>query len=1055
MSSYNRLKFKENYIKIGEWFPQKYDVEKVLTDLENIITNKMKNFLEENRDKYKIRKIVKDTFLLHSANLSNFESNIDKIDENELNAENRDLFELNMNDPLKRREGSTSFTYNNNNYYLSKNQKSMEMSMVSVYSGVKDIYLGRLLMYRNKDELNVLDILDYDLNLDIVQKDHSQTYTKRILFNIYVYNYFIGDISNMKFDYDPGLQYLQRLIYYIFELYAKKRGPSDPKIDGLLLLDGTVDPLLWKNEQELYFIPGIEVLIFSPEKELILESLYYIKDNILIYDINTWKEILEKRILKELIENPKKNEYKNFNIDEYKRLNVIINNYANKCRNIYLRNDMYNPLEKLKGKTFKMDTECSCMIVKNIKENISKKKYIQTNKQPLLTNTLSGKNEGRYDINKQNKAFVTQEVCLKDMSEDYMVPKKPNNTLRIMTYNVHYWQGPRDKNEYNVKGKKRKHLYNGDEIVNVIHALDPDILGLQEVMNIDVDNDWGYINWTEISDKLKLIGYELNNSFCGADNDYFGNMLIHKNTIKMSNYRSLTYNNSAVVSGNNEKGKRRCAIICETEINNTNYSIYCIHLDDTSRLGRNEFTDLIAEDMKKNINKKILMGDFNSYRSDYPYQKLKSINMNDCYSHKNLIPPSYTTWTGTEIDYIMVDNDLDKDTIMGCFTGHTPLSDHLPIIMDIKIGNSSYDGTFIRLPYDSYENIIMTNYEHELNTIPEESSWFKYIKKNMLNEEKIDRNNVELPTSEILSKFTLVDRIPLNKLIGDTEILKKKNIIKYLNPTKLKIILYSQKKPLYIPITRGANLRDDKIYELIDNSYEPIPCTWYYGNTNTSIGEWGAGGFIYPGTTYKIGKELLMGFLNNNNLKNDYLIKKIYTEENRMPKATFGMYDIFIRFEDISLTNRWISTHALCYSKYAEKYKLLSTISNTFDKIFNVKIGLYPLNSNFDYSDATIPINTTIDTPVHIHPVDGSIAFSPHDKQSFNIKDKTNSIYYVSIVDNINVDGEELLDKPVLVLHVYGKYDRKSNRDIKEIEFIDYIDTYINTNQQGGKKKTN
>src|SRR5206468_552965 len=151
------------------------------------------------------------------------------------------------------------------------------------------------------------------------------------------------------------------------------------------------------------------------------------------------------------------------------------------------------------------------------------KKYIQHNKQPLL---MLKDSKDRYDRNEQAKSFITQELCLKNSNEKYAVPKKPENVIRIMTYNVHFWQGPQDNYLYEFNGKKYKYYYTGDDIVNVIKVIEPDILCLQEIQRTNYDDgtntnpgSWGvYIDWNGIKNKLQTLGYIIDESknYCSA-----------------------------------------------------------------------------------------------------------------------------------------------------------------------------------------------------------------------------------------------------------------------------------------------------------------------------------------------------------------------------------------------------------------------------------------------------------------------------------------------------------------------------------------------------------
>ena len=362
-----------------------------------------------------------------------------------------------------------------------------------------------------------------------------------------------------------------------------------------------------------------------------------------------------------------------------------------------------------------------------------------------------------------------------------------------------------------------------------------------------------------------------------------------------------------------------------------------------------------------------------------------------------------------------MDKSINPNDILGCFIGHTPLSDHLPIILDLKIGNAHYDGSFIRLPFDKYENTILLNNQAELNTIRSSASWFPYITKNMLNNGPINRDHVNIPMDEIISRSTLIDRIPFNKLVADTNILNKPYIIKHINKKKLNIILFLQKRPLFNGLGVGYNLVDENMYDLIENNLStwfPMPSTWYYGNydirTNVLVDN---NGYIYPSTIYKVDNDILTDFLNNYNLNTSLFIEKIFSNR----------YDIFVSFEiDImSKTSKWISLHALCYYLYAKTNNLSFTMPNNFDKTFKVQMGLYPLNNEVDYG--TIPVNKIEQRSVYIHPANG-IAFSPPDQTSFVFKDinKKDNIY-ATIVESIKYDNNvEILTKPIITLHVYN-----------------------------------
>jgi len=1030
MSGYNKNRVKQIYDQYLKGANGNKDFDTlVFPQFEAKIVDKIKSWVNvfiTGKKEYNFVTIPKDTTLIYSANLSSFEDLGRGIKNDELDINNTELFELYENDPARRRTGSRSFTFLNDSTLLSKNNNPFEMSLTSVYSGIMDRFIGRLLFYTSKKDMNIIDVLDYDITFEKIQENNFNSYRKRIKFIDdfidHVYGEFMGNTQKIHTHRDnPGVHFsrTQRFVYLAFELYRAKKSPSDIDIDGMFVIDGNIDPLLYNAQKtEVYFLPGIELLAFSPENDTQLESIFYVKDEIMVYDFRLWKKLLETSILPKL--RSISNKFRKYNFDEYSRINSIINNYARKCRSIIGPNDFYNPKQNLKNITIKLDTECSCLLINKFSTNNNPtNNYVQSNKFPLL---MKKENNGLYPRGDQNRAFITQELCLRDMSNQYDVPYKPDGVIRIMSYNIHYWQGPKDRDIYqNIEGRNRQHYYTGMDIVNIIKDVDPDILCLQEVINNDIDTDWAYINWTVLKNELDKMNYNTD-YFCAADAYNFGNMILFK--------KNLNFTNISSFSRPSTKGNNRCTIHGDININGKDFTIYNTHLEVSNADDRQAFTDIIVNKLSTNPKNKILMGDFNSTRDEYPFNKITSSKFVDMFTKKNLEPPSYTTWTGTEIDFIFLSEGIQSSDILGCFVVHTPVSDHLPIFIDIKNNSNPHYDKYITLVPNAFDNSITKMMNQPINTMPSELNWYKdNVPINKLDESTPNRHLVNLSFDKMMNINTILDRIPQNILMKLGEI--NPDVKKYFNSNTLSqfnILEILSRKPLINDVGENFyNLVDNSTYDLINFYMVPLANSWKYGQLN--IHNWGADGeFGVQQYVVKISKNLLKEYIESR-YDNAELINLLNNSDQNA--------DVFVEIENVLFRNdlskniNWISYHAFCYYYYTITAGLGFNIPDDFDKIFVPHVGLFPLNFEVNLTETytgtdgvttvgtTMPINKVEQRNVQIHPVGDEMAFSPHDQTSYIItKDDPIKREFVSYIKDVVVDGTNYNPKPCFVLHI-------------------------------------
>ena len=282
-------------------------------------------------------------------------------------------------------------------------------------------------------------------------------------------------------------------------------------------------------------------------------------------------------------------------------------------------------------------------------------------------------------------------------AENIKIPPKTTHIFRIMTYNVHNWKDPFNKWNYN-------------NIFHIIKKLSPDILILQEV------TIHGTIPYFKIYNDLHTEGFVFESISCNTfKKKFLGNIIMTKISPKSSTRG--WYKKQERPSQEN-----RCWVSMDFILPNGNpLTIYGTHLEfgHTKSYSHHkkesirqqqiqELIDHIKNNNKKNI---LIAGDFNAIRKEdhlysveeitawdflkkawnikgeiptYTLDTLKKERFKDSFSFINWQLPKFTVWAGIVIDFIFL-APLWQLPIAGSYMYYDAASDHLPIIMDIKI----------------------------------------------------------------------------------------------------------------------------------------------------------------------------------------------------------------------------------------------------------------------------------------------------------------------------------------------------------------------------------
>ncbi|MCL4361709.1 endonuclease/exonuclease/phosphatase family protein [Candidatus Dependentiae bacterium] len=275
----------------------------------------------------------------------------------------------------------------------------------------------------------------------------------------------------------------------------------------------------------------------------------------------------------------------------------------------------------------------------------------------------------RLDKYKAIDQFILE---MKDAAqENSKIPFKDNSIFRIVTYNVHYWKNPHDN--------KTTIL----EMLEIIKNLNPDIVILQEVSPIP---GFGMIGHFAHSIAMKLLEEKVkvpNFAFCNTlgRGQWFGNVIASRTPF--GNVEAFGFKAQL------DSEENRCYIVAHTQMpNNKELNIYGTHLevsDKTGEFREKQIKEIFDHAVTKLKNKNFLIAaDFNATRESSTIQLLQKNGFRDCFSYLGWQNPTLTNWTGKEIDFIFLSPTWNLP-LAGCYVYYDASSDHLPIIMDIKL----------------------------------------------------------------------------------------------------------------------------------------------------------------------------------------------------------------------------------------------------------------------------------------------------------------------------------------------------------------------------------
>ena len=249
--------------------------------------------------------------------------------------------------------------------------------------------------------------------------------------------------------------------------------------------------------------------------------------------------------------------------------------------------------------------------------------------------------------------------------------------MKIMTFNI--------KNDTILTPKQNRWQYRYQQINEIIHRYNPDILGLQEVTNkmlkdLDIKN---YI----------FVGETRNRSFEIANERNI--ILFKKDIFTLLEYQTYWLSATPDKLGSRTLGSvypRICTYACIQDKDGKIFNIYNTHLDHLLGIVRKHQVNYLKGLVKtKNNQTNIIMGDFNTtINAKYLKNMVTNLDLYDCYQNiDNLISSHFNILSKIHkndypIDYIFTSKNIkiQNTQIINNINNIKFVSDHFPIICE-------------------------------------------------------------------------------------------------------------------------------------------------------------------------------------------------------------------------------------------------------------------------------------------------------------------------------------------------------------------------------------
>ncbi|MFA7227616.1 MAG: endonuclease/exonuclease/phosphatase family protein [Melioribacteraceae bacterium] len=246
--------------------------------------------------------------------------------------------------------------------------------------------------------------------------------------------------------------------------------------------------------------------------------------------------------------------------------------------------------------------------------------------------------------------------------------------LKVMTFNIRYGTANDGENSWQ---------FRKDKVVQTIRDFKPDILGLQEALQIQID---------ELLAQMPEYSYSGVGRDDGKSAGEHSCIFYLKERFDIDSTGTFWFSDTPEVAGSKSWGNnitRICSwVLLNDKMSGMKFYHFNLHFDHESQASREKSAELVLRRINQKILPLILTGDFNCGEENAAMQNILAGGLTDTYRAVNKKLSDEGTFnsfkgetTGDRIDFILVTKDFlvrESQIVRTSFEGKFP-SDHFPV----------------------------------------------------------------------------------------------------------------------------------------------------------------------------------------------------------------------------------------------------------------------------------------------------------------------------------------------------------------------------------------
>lgn len=260
------------------------------------------------------------------------------------------------------------------------------------------------------------------------------------------------------------------------------------------------------------------------------------------------------------------------------------------------------------------------------------------------------------------------------------IAAQPKMALKVMTFNIRY--GTANDGENNWQFRK-------DNVAVTIKDFNPDLFGLQEALQIQID---------DLLKQLPNYAYVGVGRDDGKTSGEHSCIFYSKERFTVDSTETFWFSETPNITASKSWGNnitRICTWVkLHDKISGKNFYMFNVHLDHESQPSREKSAELLIKRIKEKTLPTILTGDFNCGDENTAVKTIISSGLIDTFRKLHKKKSDEGTFHafkgetgGDKIDFIFISKDFvakKSEIVHKSFNGKYP-SDHFPVVAEIKL----------------------------------------------------------------------------------------------------------------------------------------------------------------------------------------------------------------------------------------------------------------------------------------------------------------------------------------------------------------------------------